>query len=67
MEPYPQHCLICGREIAAGIDSHVRYKHKIDYDTYCKYFYDCAGSYGIYTNKQGKVILTVTRELKPEY
>ncbi len=53
MEPYPQHCLICGREITAGIDSHVRYKHKIDYDTYCKYFYDCAGSYGIYTNKQG--------------
>ena len=66
MEPKPEHCLVCGREITAGIDTHVYHKHGIDYSIYCKYFSQSAGSYGVY-EKSGKTILTITREVKPEY
>jgi len=65
MDPYPKHCLICGREIGAGIDSHIRNTHKMNYDTYCKWFYDAKGSYAVF-NSGNKVVLTVTRELRPE-
>ena len=65
MEPYPQHCLICGREITSGIDAHMRYTHEMSYETYCKHFYECEGSYSVY-QKKGKTILTITRELGPE-
>lgn len=66
MEPYPKHCLICGSEITSGIDAHIRYTHKMDYDEYCKYFYDAVGSYGIFVDKSGKRILTVTKVIEPE-
>ncbi|MFC2070494.1 hypothetical protein ACFLTB_04920 [Chloroflexota bacterium] len=66
MEPKPEHCLICGREVTAGIDTHVIHKHGLEYSIYRKYFYDCLGSYGVY-EKGGKTILTITREVKPEY
>ncbi len=66
MEPHPKHCLICGREIGGGIDAHVRSKHKMDYEQYCKYFYEATGSYGIFPDKAGRIVLTITRVLKPE-
>jgi len=66
MEPKPEHCLICGREITAGIDTHVLHKHGLDYGIYCKFFSQALGSYGVY-EKSGKTILTITREVKPEY
>ena len=66
MKPYPQHCLVCGREITSGIDAHVRYTHEMDYDQYCKWFYDSDGSYAIYEGEARQVILTITRSLRPE-
>jgi len=66
MEPYPEHCLICGREITTGIDSHIRNTHKMDYETYCKWFYEAKGSYSVFEIGKDRVILTVTRDLRPE-
>ncbi len=66
MEPYPQHCLICGAEITTGIDSHIRNTHKMNYEEYCKYFYDAMGTYGLFTDKAGRTVLTITRIVKPK-
>ena len=66
MEPYPKHCLICGREITSGIDAHVRQTHRMDYEVYCKWFYDAQGNYGVCKDKSGRTILTITRILRPE-
>ena len=66
MEPYPKHCLICGREIGAGIDAHIRQRHRMDYDSYCKWFYDAQGSYSICKDSSGQTVLTITRILRPE-
>lgn len=65
MKPYPKRCLICGAAITSGIDAHVRMTHKMDYDEYCKYFYDAEGSYSLFSDKNGKRILTITRRLEP--
>ena len=64
MEPRPQHCLICGREITTGLDMHIRNTHEMDYDFYREYFYDCVGCYAVY-QKGSKTVLTLTREVKP--
>lgn len=66
MEPTPKHCLICGREIATGIDSHIRNTHEMSYEFYRKWFYDAKGSYSIFNTGRDKVSLTITRELRPE-
>lgn len=60
------HCLICGREIGGGIDMHVKYKHGMEYDHYCKYFSQATGSYSVY-EKGSKTVITMTREVKPLY
>jgi len=65
MEPYPKHCLICGSEIRAGIDAHVRYTHKMGYEEYCEYFRDAVGSYGVFVDESGRTVMTITRLLKP--
>ena len=66
MEPTPRHCLICGREISTGIDSHIRNTHQMDYEFYRKWFYDAKGSYSIFDTRGGRVSLTITRELRYE-
>ncbi len=43
MGPHPQHCLICSAEITSGIDAHIRNTHQMNYEEYCKYFYDAMG------------------------
>ena len=48
MNPYPDFCLICGAEIARGINTRIIGTHKMDFGQYCKYFPDTEkGSYGI--------------------
>ena len=64
MEPYPQHCLICGRQITSGIDAHIRNTHQMDYGEYCKYFYSAQGSYSVCKDKRDRTILTITRILR---
>jgi len=61
MKPYPNFCLICGAEIAQGINTHVSGKHKMDFEQYCIYFPDAEGSYGIFTDTAGRKVLTITR------
>jgi len=66
MEPKPRYCFICGREVTAGIDSHIRQRHGWDYEEYCKWFYDAKGCYGVYVDNRGRTILTITRILRPQ-
>jgi hypothetical protein len=65
MEPYPEHCLICGREITTGIDAHIKRLHKMNYAEYRRWFYDAEGSYGVYPASKSKVTITITRTVKP--
>lgn len=67
MDPTPKHCLICGREISTGIDSHIRNTHQMDYEFYRRWFYDAEGSYSIYdAGRKDRIVLTITRTLRSE-
>ena len=66
MNPYPDRCLICGEQIKSGIDAHIRFTHKMDYGEYCKWFYDAEGSYSLYKEESGRLVLTITRPLRPK-
>jgi len=64
MQPYPEHCLICGREVTTGIDSHIRKTHEMSYEIYCKLFRDAEGSYSVFVIGKDRVVLTITRDLR---
>lgn len=69
MEGGSKYCLICGKEMAtgAGIDSHIKSKHKLDYDFYRKWFADAEGSYSVYdADRKDGIVLTITRTLRTE-
>lgn len=65
--PSPKRCLICGRELAtgAGIDTHVK-THDVSYEWYRKWFLDVNGSCSAFDTSRGRVVLTISRELRPE-
>jgi DNA-directed RNA polymerase subunit N (RpoN/RPB10) len=65
MKPSPKRCLICGKRITTGIETHITKTHKMDYDEYRRYFSEAEGSQVIFIDESGQKILTITRRVEP--
>jgi hypothetical protein len=58
----PKHCLLCGRDVVRGIESHVKEAHNMRYDEYCKLFSECKGTYTVEETDYQRII-KITRIL----